>query len=87
MCPAPAVPRAALPCGLRADQTRLALFFFLRLGRRIRAGGSAGISGTRTGARPGVPFHPGDGTRRRAGRTWERRNTTRNPMLLLRLSG
>ena len=40
-------PAVALPCGLRADQTGLALFFFLRLGRQSRCRGSAGISGTR----------------------------------------
>jgi hypothetical protein len=29
-------PAVALPCGVRADQTCLALFFFLRLGRQSR---------------------------------------------------
>jgi hypothetical protein len=38
-------PGVALPCGLRADQTCLALFFFLRLGRQSRLRESAGISG------------------------------------------
>ncbi|QLH48349.1 MAG: hypothetical protein HWD57_17155 [Candidatus Accumulibacter cognatus] len=46
-------PAVALPCGLRADQTGLALFFFLRLGRQIRSRESTGISGTRPAR--GVP--------------------------------
>jgi hypothetical protein len=80
-------PGAALPLGKRADQTCLALFFFLHLGRQIQHSGSAGISGTRSAQVPrhAVPFE--NGTRRRVGRTWEARNTTRNPKLLLRLSG
>lgn len=39
-------PHVALPCGTRADQTCLALFFFLRLGRRTRLRQSTCIAGT-----------------------------------------
>jgi len=38
-------PDVALPHGTRADQTCLALFFFLRLGGQNRSRGSARISG------------------------------------------
>ncbi|MGH8578850.1 MAG: hypothetical protein ACREVK_01555 [Gammaproteobacteria bacterium] len=80
-------PAVALPCGVRADQTGLALFFFLRLGGQTRLRGSARISGTLPARvyRRAVP--PCGGTRRRAGRTWANRNTTRKPMSLFRLSG
>jgi hypothetical protein len=40
-------PVVALPCGMRADQTCLALFFFLHLGGQTRSRRSAHISGTR----------------------------------------
>jgi hypothetical protein len=39
-------PVVALPHGTRADQTCLALFFFLRLGGQNHSRGSARISGT-----------------------------------------
>jgi energy-coupling factor transporter ATP-binding protein EcfA2 len=63
----------------RADQTGLALFFFLRLGGRIVMCRSARISGTRPGRSARCAAPPPGGTRRREGSIWEPRNTTRNP--------
>ncbi|WP_300452810.1 hypothetical protein [Accumulibacter sp.] len=80
-------PVIALPRGTRADQTGLALFFFLRLGGPTRWRGSARIAGTNRDGYLGSPFRLDDGTRRRDGRTWVGRNTTRKPLLSLRLSG
>ena len=80
-------PAVALPRGMRTDQTCLALFFFLRLGGQNHLRGSARISGTWSARVHRYAIPPRGGTRRRVRRTWEERNTTRKPMLLLRLSG
>jgi hypothetical protein len=72
---------------MRADQTCLALFFFLRLGRQIRSRGSTCISGTPPARMPRHAAPPERRDQKKGGRTWEERNTTRNPLLSLRLSG
>ena len=90
MRPAPAMPQCRRI--VRADQTGLALFLSLRLGERtpccLRSTPSARIAGTRWFGWPSTP--PGyrrNQTRRRGRRTWADPTHTRNPMLLLRLSG
>jgi hypothetical protein len=80
-------PDVALPFGTRADQTCLALFFFLHLGGQTCSSGSAHISGTQPARESRRVVSPDGETRRRDRRTWEERNTTRKPRLSFRFSG
>ncbi|MDQ3580184.1 MAG: hypothetical protein M3495_00475, partial [Pseudomonadota bacterium] len=80
-------PGFALPCGVRADQRVWRCSSSFASAGKPACADRPGISGTRAARlyRRAVP--PRGGTRRRGGRTWADRNTTRKPMLLFRLSG
>jgi hypothetical protein len=73
--------------GLRADQTRLALFFFLRLNGQTMPGMVGPHFWSARG--PGSPLRrPACGPGQKKGRkNMAARTTTRKPLLLLRLFG
>jgi hypothetical protein len=79
MRPARAMPLLALPCGLRADRTCLALFFFLHLGRQTGPCRSDRISGTHPERRSRRVVPPRGRDQKKGEKNVAERNTTRKP--------